>query len=280
MKIFLNASRRHIEQLGSADKVLLKIEELAAGEPIQISDKLAGLVNFPDANPVQLGEKIEADLAISLGGDGTFLRTAQWVADSGVPILGINAGHLGYLADMTPDEFIAQGVDSLKVEPRMVLQLECSEPLPKGFWPYALNEVALLKTDTASMIQVHACVEGNELTTYRADGLLVSTPTGSTAYNMSVGGPIIAPGTPALVISPVAPHALTMRPLVLSSESVITLEPTSRAKVCLLSLDSRTAPVPSGCKITIRRADFSVKVAQRADHHFAATLRTKLLWGS
>lgn len=282
MKIFVHASRHHFNELPEGNRIIEKIIALASGDPIAVSPAvfptLAPLL--PDnARPIEPGAPIDAALALSIGGDGTFLHTAKWVGRSCIPILGINAGHLGYLADFTPAEFLDIDVNALRAEERMVLRVECSAPLPEGFVPYAVNEVALLKTDTASMISVNASLNSHPLTTYRADGLLVSTPTGSTGYNMSVGGPIIEPTVPAMVISPVAPHALTMRPLVVGARSEITMHAESRADLCLLSLDSRSAQIPSGATVKVSAADFPVIVVQRAGYHFAATLRTKLLWG-
>ncbi len=145
-------------------------------------------------------------------------------------------------------------------------------------WPYALNEVALLKNETASMIRVLATVDGHELAEYRVDGLLVSTPTGSTAYNLSVGGPIVQPCAPVWVIAPVAPHSLSMRPLVLNDSSELTLLPSSRAPHVRLSLDGRAVSLDSETQICLRRAPFGVKVLHPAGYHFAATLRDKLHW--
>lgn len=283
MKIFLHASRHHFDALASGPEILRKVADIADGDPLLVSERVYDHIRpwLPDnARPVRQGNPIDADLALSLGGDGTFLRTAQWVGRACVPILGINAGHLGYLADFTPEEFIAfSGFDSLSGEERMVLKVDVSVPMPDDFIPYAINEVALLRTDTASMIAVSARLNGHELTTYRADGLLISSPTGSTGYNMSVGGPIIEPTAPVMVISPVAPHALTMRPLVVGAESVISLCAESRSDFCMLSLDSRTAQVPVGSKVTVSKADFPVIVVQRKGYHFISTLRTKLHWG-
>ncbi len=281
MKIFVHASRRALGGIAALADLMTKINELANGDPVVVSEKIAESLSeyLPNMVTVCRGEHFEAEIALSIGGDGTFLRTAQWVGAAGVPILGINAGHLGYLADMTPEEFLQNNLIDLHVDSRMLLQVESTEAFPEGFHPFALNEVALLKTDSASMITVNASVDGQPLTAYRADGLLISTPTGSTGYNLSVGGPIVAPSVRCLTLAPIAPHSLTMRPLIVSANSCIELQPSGRTATCLLSVDGRSISLPMGATITLRRAPFEVKILQRAAHHFAATLRSKLLWG-
>lgn len=286
--IFLHGSRRSLGNMPHAAGLLAKIIELSPGGLLvsrPLYDEIKRL--HPDALPaaaraIEPGEKVSADLALSLGGDGSFLRTAQWVGHSQTPILGINAGHLGFLADMSPEELMqltpAQLLQ-LRHEPRKVLKITCSEQLPDDCWPYALNDVAVLKTDSASMISVHAAVNGRPLTTYQADGLVVATPTGSTGYNLSVGGPILEPTVDLMLLSPVAPHQLAMRPLGISGDSVVQLTVNSRSGQFMLSLDGRSRPLPAGAEVTIEPAPFKIVVAQRPSHHFASTLRTKLLWG-
>lgn len=240
------------------------------------------LPESPHVDEIIKGDNFKASMAISIGGDGTFLRTAQWVGNKGIPILGINTGHLGYLADAK----IAEGADIIddiinnryKIEERSLIETICQ---CKDFakWQYALNEVAILKQDTASMISVKTEINGTELATYLGDGLIVATPTGSTGYNLSVGGPIIEPCAPIWAISPIAAHSLTMRPLVVSNDSTISITTTSRATNYLLSIDGRSITLPSGSTITLKKAPFSIKVAQRLNHHFTDTLRGKLFWG-
>ncbi len=228
------------------------------------------------------GGQFSAALALSIGGDGTFLRTAEWVADKAIPILGINTGHLGYLAAVPISEAVSMVEDVVagrcQIEERALLRIEV-----KGHeieqWPYALNEVAVLKAETASMITVKARIAGSELATYLADGLIVSTPTGSTGYNLSVGGPIVEPTAPNWVISPISAHSLTMRPLVVSSDAVVDLLTTSRAQSYRVSIDGRAVTLPAGTAIRLSRAAFSIRVVQRQGHTFASTLRHKLLWG-
>lgn len=236
----------------------------------------------PGVSVVERGEPVKADLAVSIGGDGSFLRTVQWVGAAQVPILGVNAGHLGFLTDFTIEGFVATDsnlLGRLRMSPRKLLHVSCSEPLPEGCWPYALNDVALLKNDTASMITVAATVDGIPLTTYQADGLVVATPTGSTGYNLSVGGPILAPAVDALLLSPVAPHLLAMRPLAVGGSARLDFNVTSRKGAFMLSLDGRSTAMPGGTTVRVEAAPFPIIVAQHPDHDFAGTLRSKLLWG-
>lgn len=236
----------------------------------------------PSVAAVDRGEPIAADLAISLGGDGSFLRCAQWIGASRVPILGVNAGHLGFLTDFTIDDFLQSDVAllrSLKLQPRNLLQVELDGVCPENLWPYALNDVAMLKTDSASMISVETTVNGSPLTTYQADGLIVATPTGSTGYNLSVGGPIVDTAVSALLLSPVAPHLLAMRPLVVDGSALLEFTVRTRADHFMLSVDGRSLALPADTRLRISAAEFPIIVAQNPEHDFAETLRSKLLWG-
>lgn len=225
-----------------------------------------------------------AECVISIGGDGTFLRAAQWVANREIPILGINTGHLGFLASYSLDETeellstIAGGMGC--IERRALLEVK-GDCVPDGFWSYALNEVAVLKAETASMVTVRAEIDGRFLADYLSDGLVISTPTGSTAYNLSVGGPILQPTLGCLVLSPIAPHSLTMRPLVVGGASDIVLSAYSRSKYARVSLDGRSFMMRCGGEDSIRitRAPFSVMLLRRPESTFSDLLRTKLLWG-
>ena len=220
-------------------------------------------------------------LAISVGGDGTFLRTARWLSGREIPILGINTGHLGFLAENSADnveEVIQMIVNGhTRIERRLVLKVE-SDALPSSEWPYALNEVAFLK-GASSMIDVNVKVDGYHLASCRADGLIVATPTGSTAYNLSVGGPIVAPTLQCMVLSPIAPHTLTLRPIVVGAESSLEAWVESRSPEFRLSIDGRSVTVPCGNHIKIRKAEHSVLTLRKPGENFASTLRSKLLWG-
>lgn len=223
----------------------------------------------------------DATLAISIGGDGTFLRTARWLAGREIPIIGINTGHLGFLAENTTESL--EEVVSLicdghgKVERRIVLEVECPA-IPESERPFALNEVAFLK-GAASMIDINVTVDDHFLASYRADGLLVATPTGSTAYNLSVGGPIIAPTLDCIALSPIAPHTLTLRPVIVGGESRIEATVSSRAADFRLSLDGRSSTIPCGVPVKIKKADYQVLTVRKEGENFASTMRNKLLWG-
>ena len=225
----------------------------------------------------------DAAIALSIGGDGTFLRTAEKVARRGIPILGINTGHLGYLADASVEN-IDEVVDNLfsgnyKIEERTVLHVATDSGVIIDN-PFALNEIAISRQSTALMMSMHTWVNGSDLTTYKGDGLIISTPTGSTAYNLSVGGPILEPTSNNIVLSPISAHSLTMRPLVLRDDCTIRVTTNSRAQQYLVSIDGRPFTFDIGTSITVRKADFTVKVIQHTGHNFADTLRNKLMWGT
>ena len=229
------------------------------------------------------GNDFTADAVISIGGDGTFLRTATRVGSKGIPMVGINTGRLGFLADITADR-ITDAITRIHngdytLEERNLLQISM-EGLPEGHTPYALNDIAILKHDISSMIQVATSVGGTPMITYQADGLVVATPTGSTAYSLSVGGPIIAPGTNVICLTPVAPHSLTMRPLVLPADETIHLDVTSRSHSFLVSIDGNSFSCPEHTAIEISRAPFRISVMKPAKGDFFATLRAKMLWGT
>lgn len=223
------------------------------------------------------------DCVVSIGGDGTFLQAAQWVGRRETPILGVNTGHLGFLASYSlddTDEMLNVVADKRgRLERRAVIEVAC-DAMPDDFWPYALNEVAVLKGDSASMVTVNAEIDGYFLADYMSDGLVVSTPTGSTAYNLSLGGPILQPTLSCLVLSPIAAHSLTMRPLVVSGDSRIVLTPKSRARECRVSLDGRSFLINSGDSLVLKEAPFKVCVVRRPDGTFSGLLRNKLGWAT
>ncbi|MCM1450739.1 MAG: NAD(+)/NADH kinase [Clostridium sp.] len=225
------------------------------------------------------GPDFEADLAISIGGDGTFLRTAMWVGDKLIPILGINAGHLGFLSsaaiDMLPDIPAILAAGDFSVSSRSMLQLFGAE-IPT--WPFALNEVAVMKEENASMISAKTCIDGVFLADYRADGLIVSTPTGSTAYNLSVGGPVIDPKAPVWSLAPIAAHSLGMRPLIVGDSSEISIQVDGRAHAFRIALDGRACTLPIGSEIKLKKAPFQINIIELSGATFASTLRQKLHW--
>lgn len=225
----------------------------------------------------------DLDLVLSIGGDGTFLRTAARVNRQNVPILGINTGRLGFLADVSKND-IEDTLDEIfknyyRVEERTLLRLHTEEKAYRGY-NYALNEIAILKRDTSSMITIHTWLNDDYLTSYQADGLVIATPTGSTAYSMSVNGPIIVPQSQSVVLSPVAPHSLNVRPLVVPDTSIITLGVESRSQSFLIALDGRSEIFPSGIQLRVNKADYTTKVIKRYNHTFYETLREKLMWGA
>ena len=228
-------------------------------------------------------DKLALDMVISLGGDGTFLRTAAWVGRQNIPILGINTGRLGFLAYINTDD-IETTLDEIfqreySVEERSVLELESSPPF-KGIYNYALNEITILKRDTSSMITINTCLNEEYLTNYLGDGLLIATPTGSTAYSMSVNGPVIIPQANNFVLNPVAPHSLNVRPLVIPEDFCIRLKIETRNNNFLVALDGRSEIYPSGSEFIIRKANFTIKLVKPYLQNFYETLRKKLLWGA
>ena len=226
-------------------------------------------------------DDFDADIVISMGGDGTFLKAASRVRQKMIPILGINMGRLGFLADISPND-IEKCLDAIyeedySIENRALIQVTTDgEPL-EGY-NCALNDVAILKRDTASMISIRASINGDYLTTYQADGLVISSPTGSTAYSLSNGGPIIVPGTKVFSMTAVAPHSMNIRPIVLADSSEITLTVESRSHNFLIAIDGRSEKCKEGTKLTLRRAPYDVKVVKRSDQRYFNTLREKMMW--
>ncbi|MBQ3780162.1 MAG: NAD kinase [Bacteroidaceae bacterium] len=225
----------------------------------------------------------EADFVVCMGGDGTFLDVASRVGSKQTPIIGFNMGHLGFLASFSPDdiEAVVAAVYSgdYRLEDHSVLQLSSDEDVLEGY-PFALNEIAILKHDISSMIKIHTHINGEYLTTYQADGLIVGTPTGSTAYSLSVGGPIVVPQSQTMTLTPVAPHSLNMRPIVLCDDSEVELTVESRSHHFLVSVDGRSRSYDEGIHLRIRRAPYGVKVLVRPDHSYFSTLRRKMMWGA
>lgn len=235
----------------------------------------AALPTFDASQP------LDAQFVLSLGGDGTFLTAVMYAAPQGIPIVGINMGHLGYLTAYSIDDVESAVADLVsghyRIEERTMLTASCDrQPIAH---PYALNDIAILRNATSSTIEMHTTVRDVPLTTYKGDGLVVCTPTGSTAYNLSAGGPILEPSAASLVLTPVSPHSLSMRPVVVSDDSVITIVTTSRSESYQVSLDGEGTVCPSGSTVTIERASFKARVVQRLGAHFAHTLRQKLAWG-
>lgn len=240
-------------------------------------------IDTDKARVLETGSFGGAELAVSIGGDGTLLSKAALLARQGIPVVGINTGHLGYLAACRLNE-AREMIESIKHgdcrhEERTMLQLVSinGEPCDNII---ALNEIAILRQDTTSMISMPTTINGTMLTTYMGDGLVISTPTGSTAYNMSVGGPIMMPLTSCLALSPISPHSLTMRPIVVSDNSEIVVTINTRAQWIQVSVDGMAMTLPSGSTVKIAQAPYKLSVIQKKEHNFANTLREKLLWGA
>ncbi len=224
-----------------------------------------------------------ADYVISMGGDGTFLRAASKVGNREIPIVGVNMGRLGFLADVLPSE-IEGTLDNIfnkhySIEEHTVIEVETDGAKIEGS-PYALNDVAILKRDSASMISVRTYINNDFLVNYQADGLVIATPTGSTAYNLSNGGPIIVPHSSSLCLTPVAPHSLNIRPIVINDTSVITMDVESRSHSFLVAIDGRSEKMLEGTKITIRKAPFVIKIIKQNNRRYFSSLREKLMWGA
>ena len=235
------------------------------------------------ATKVFSDNNFDADFVISMGGDGTFLKAACRVGKKNIPILGVNMGRLGFLADISPDDIEhcmrALYNDDYAVESRALIQVE-ADGAPLGEGSCALNDVAILKRDTASMISIRASVNGQYLNTYQADGLVISTPTGSTAYSLSNGGPIIVPGTKVFSMTAVAPHSLNVRPIVLADSSVIELDVESRSHKCLVAIDVLSDKCKEGTRMVRGRSPYDIKVGKRSDHRYFKKKKKKMMWGA
>jgi NAD+ kinase len=222
------------------------------------------------------------DFFLSIGGDGTLLDSVCVVGKKEIPILGLNTGRLGFLANVATDK-IGEAIEELargnyQIESRILLSLTSSKKLFHGV-NFALNEFTIHKKDTSSMITVHTFIDGKYLNSYWADGLIVATPTGSTGYSLSCGGPLITPGAKNFVITPVSPHNLNVRPIIVSDEAEISFEIEGRTDKFMISLDSRSTSVASEVKLSIKKEAFSAKLVKLPSYHFFDTLRQKLNWG-
>ena len=239
-----------------------------------IDVKAAGV--FEDYN-------FDVDYVISMGGDGTFLKAASRVGAKGTPIIGVNMGRLGFLADVLPGE-VEAALDSLyagecQIEDHVVIQVEAEGGVLAGN-PFALNDIAVLKRDDASMISIRTQVDGEFLVNYQADGLIVTTSTGSTAYNLLNGGPIIIPQSSSLCLTPVAPHSLNIRPVVINDTAEITLDVESRSHNYLVAIDGRSERMTEGTRLVIRKAAHTIKIVKQRNQRYFSTLREKLMWGA
>ncbi len=223
------------------------------------------------------------DILISIGGDGTILRAASFIRDSGIPILGVNAGRLGFLAKVQKENiesFLQIVLDKqYTLSSRTLLSLE-TEPVQSEIEiNFAMNEITVSRKDTTSMITIETFLNGEYLNSYWADGLIIATPTGSTGYSLSCGGPILTPPVKGLVITPIAPHNLNARPLVIPDDTEIMLKISGREEQYLVSLDSRISSISNNSQLTIKKNPFQINMVEIPEETFLKTLRNKLLWG-
>jgi len=257
------------------------LEPLLTGSLAKWLSEMGKTLKWPVLDDAPLGEQ-DLELCVSLGGDGTLLDTVSLVGRSEIPVLGINLGRLGFLSNVRSDNLdsallaIKHGHYSL--QDRSLLQVIDHEEV-LGQQNFALNEVSIHKRDSSSMIVVHVHLGTDYLNTYWADGLIIATPTGSTAYSLSCGGPVLDPTSDALVINPICPHNLNVRPFVVPDHYTIRLQLEARSDRCLMNLDSRSSSIDGQSLITIQRADFTVKMVQLEGTNFLDTLRAKLSWG-
>lgn len=242
-------------------------------------------VHFSDRTSVFMdsGDLTEAiDFLISLGGDGTLLDTVTLVRDKNIPVLGINFGRLGFLASIGSKELHIAVQSLVKrtilIDKRSLIHLDASKPL-FGDVPYGLNEFAIHKTDTSPMIKIHTYLNGEFLNTYWADGVIVATPTGSTGYSLSCNGPVVFPESSSFVITPVAPHNLNVRPIIVPDDNIISFEIEGRTDHFICALDSRKELVDKKVQLAVRRESFTLSLVRLNENNFLQTLRNKLSWG-
>jgi NAD+ kinase len=276
--------------LGQQRDVQTFFEELAHEEIIPVIfepllQEIRGQVSLPDAvesfsSSEDLADDI--DFMISIGGDGTLLDTATLVRNKNIPIAGINFGRLGFLASIGRDE-MQEAVRSLSrrsyiLDKRSLIHLDADIPL-FGDTPYALNEFAIHKRDIASMVKIHTYLNGDLLNTYWADGLIVATPTGSTGYSLSCQGPVVFPDSASFVITPIAPHNLNVRSIIIPDNTIISFEVESRSDDIIVAMDSRREIVPKTVQLAVRKESFMINLVRLNENNFLQTLRNKLSWG-
>lgn len=280
-KDYKGDQQKYLQQI--IDKLVLNNVDLSLFQPFY--DKLKNSLNLPEKitffnSHVDLKE--DADMLFSIGGDGTILDTVPYVRDSGIPILGFNLGRLGFLSSVPKNE-IEQALENVfkgdyYLNKRALLQLDQPQNI-FGDLNFALNDLTIYRNNTTSLIVVHVYVDDKFLNSYWGDGLIVSTPTGSTAYSLSVGGPIISPGSQNFVIAPIASHNLTVRPIVIQDSSVIKIKIEGREDKYLMTMDSRHSTINKEDELLIRRCDFEVNLVELKNKDFFSTIRDKLLWG-
>jgi NAD+ kinase len=240
-------------------------------------------IKVPIPDEIIENNDFTADIAISFGGDGTLLRTASRVGNRTIPILGINAGRLGFLTS-TSNENLQHTIDLIHAGEYRTEELGLIEAVTDGTelksYPFALNEIAIMKHDSSSMMTIEVTLNGTDSITYQADGLIVAAPSGSTGYSLSVGGPIIAPDANVLVLTPIAPHSLSARPLVINDSTQIGIKVNSRSHNFLIAIDGRNESCDETTGITVRKADYKQLIIRLREHSFIQNLQEKLMWGA
>jgi NAD+ kinase len=280
MRVAVHSRDFHAKSLRFIEKLIDLIHP--HGADVIVSDKIKKHIGGTLKSFDHKSGMKHVDYFVSVGGDGTLLESVTYVAEQEIPILGINTGRLGFLATVSREEaekalgLMCEG--KLKTDKRTLLKLLSEPKLFNGF-SFALNDFTIMKKDTSSMITVHVFVDGELLNSYWADGLIVATPTGSTGYSLSCGGPLTFPGTESFIITPVSPHNLTARPIVLSNKSEISFKIEGRSKKFLVSLDSRFETIDDSVELKIKKAPFKVQLLQLQPHSHFNTLRQKLNWG-
>jgi len=280
-KVYADSQRDYLQLL--IDELTKRDLKILIYEPYY--NAIAEEINFnTEISLFNTNKDIKKDVEIlfSIGGDGTILDTVSIVQDSGIPILGINLGRLGFLSSVSKDEII-YAVDSIykgdyNIDSRALLQLNQPKNL-FGEVNYALNDLTIYRNNTTALIVVHVFVDDVLLNSYWGDGLIVSTPTGSTAYSLSVGGPIVTPGSKNFIIAPIASHNLTVRTIIIQDSSVIKIKIEGREEKYLMTMDSRHSAITKDDEIIIKRCNFSVNLVQMKNKDFFSTIRDKLLWG-
>lgn len=270
-------------------KIFLELLSIAKKHDIElvVEKKFSSIIsNKNSSNKIFISHKDldrTYDLMITIGGDGTLLRSITYVRDLGIPIMGINTGRLGFLAtlkqEMLHSELNKILFGEYDIKERSLLEVSVNNKTNFSDFNYALNEVSVGRKNTTSMIEIKTVLDGEYLNTYWADGLIISTPTGSTGYSLSCGGPIMSPSSQTFSITPIAPHNLNARPLIISDETIIELSVKGREESHLLSLDSKIISLENSTVIKIKKASFKIKLASLQNNSFYKTLRNKLLWG-
>lgn len=286
MKVAVYARQVSHEHHGLFARLFIELERLKCTVFVHqpLLHQLRGAGIKPECKAFHSGTEIhgQVDFLLSLGGDGTILDTLTLVQDSELPVLGINLGRLGFLTGVGQDELI-NALEALQkghfsMDKRGLLRLESDRNL-FGKVNYALNELTIHKKDSSSMITINTYLNGEFLNSYWADGLIIATPTGSTGYSMSCGGPIVAPYSGNFVITPIAPHNLSVRPIVVSDKNVISLEVESRTPYFIATLDSRSVTIDTAISLAVRKEDFAMNLIRLGSSNFLDTLRRKLNWG-